>query len=312
MQEYGIWYLVYGLMSALYFLTFFLYHLPLNYFWISLLFNVTILALLSVWLFLRFQKKLRLVQDALYVQELEELHLLPSDQAYQDLLERLLAIEAEKGLANKSQMESLQTMVKMWSHQMKVPISALSLMTQTNQLEKKEIHQQVIRLENYVGNLLNYMKFSQHKDDFRFEEVSVRTLVVDLIKKYRISCLAKGLSVEVEGDWQLKSDKKWLSFSVSQVLDNAIKYSRIDGQISIQMTENQLVIQDQGMGILEEDLPRLFEEGFTGFNGHEHQKATGLGLYMTKQVLERIDLAIQVKSEIDKGTQVKIFKVEKN
>lgn len=311
LQEYGLWYLVYGIMSALYFVTFYLYHLPLAYFWTSLLFNLTILILLSIWLFLRFQKKLQMVQDALYLQELEELHL-PSDVAYQELLTRLVGAETEVGLKEKSRMESLQTMVKMWSHQMKVPISALSLMAQTNRLDKKEIQQQVIRLGNYVDNLLNYMKFSQHKDDFRFEEVSARSLVIELIKKYRVSCLAKGLSVEVEGNWTLKSDKKWLSFAVSQVLDNAIKYSQAGGQITIQMKEGQLSIQDQGMGILKEDLPRLFEEGFTGFNGHEHQKATGLGLYMTKQVLDRLDLAIRVDSEIDKGTLVTIFKTEKN
>ena len=310
-QEYGVWYVIYGTMSLLYFLTFYLYRLSLAYFGMSLLFNLTFLIVMTCFLFLRFRKKIQQLVDTLYLQELTDFHS-PTDKAYQDLLTRLMSVEKELGLAEKSRADSLQTMVKMWSHQMKVPISALSLMSQTNHLEKNEVKQQLIRLENYVDNLLNYMKFSQHKDDFRFEEVSVRPLVVDLVKKYRVPCMVKELSVTIDGDWVLKSDKKWLRFAISQVLDNAVKYSRTGGQIVVQMDAGCLIIQDQGMGILEEDLPRLFEEGFTGFNGHEHQKATGLGLYMTKQVLDRLGIAIQVDSQIDIGTRVTFLTTEKS
>ena len=302
-QEYKIWYSMYALMSALYFLSFYLYHLPLSYFWVSLLFNLTLLLILSIWLFIQFRKKLLVIQNFFFVQDLDDLSL-PSELAYQQLIEQLIAAESEKGLVEKSRMESLQTMVKMWSHQMKVPLSALSLMAQTDQLDRQEVRQQLLRLENYLDTLLTYLKFSQHKDDFRFEALSARSLVVDMVKKYRVSCLAKELSVEVSGDWQLKSDKKWLSFAISQILDNAIKYSKRGGHIQVQLDEDGIQISDTGIGILPEDLPRLFEEGFTGYNGHEHKKATGLGLYMTKQVLDKLDLAIRVHSQVEEGTQV--------
>ena len=298
---------MYALMSALYFLSFYLYHLPLSYFWVSLLFNLTLLLILSIWLFIQFRKKLLVIQNFFFVQDLDDLSL-PSELAYQQLIEQLIAAESEKGLVEKSRMESLQTMVKMWSHQMKVPLSALSLMAQTDQLDRQEVRQQLLRLENYLDTLLTYLKFSQHKDDFRFEALSARSLVVDLIKKYRVSCLAKELSVEVIGDWQLKSDKKWLSFAISQILDNAIKYSKRGGHIQVQLDEDGIQFSDTGIGILPEDLPRLFEEGFTGYNGHEHKKATGLGLYMTKQVLDKLDLAIRIHSQVEEGTQVFIYK----
>ena len=298
---------MYALTSALYFLSFYLYHLPLSYFWISLLFNLTLLLILSIWLFIQFRKKLLLIQNFFFVQDLDDLSS-PSELVYQQLIEQLIVAESEKGLEEKSRMESLQTMVKMWSHQMKVPLSALSLMAQTDQLDRQEVRQQLLRLENYLDTLLTYLKFSQHKDDFRFEALSARSLVVDLVKKYRVSCLAKELSVEVSGDWQLKSDKKWLSFAISQILDNAIKYSKRGGHIQVQLDEDGIQISDTGMGILPEDLPRLFEEGFTGYNGHEHKKATGLGLYMTKQVLDKLDLAIRVHSQVEEGTQVFIYK----
>ena len=294
---------MYALMSALYFLSFYLYHLPLSYFWVSLLFNLTLLLILSIWLFIQFRKKLLVIQNFFFVQDLDDLSL-PSELAYQQLIEQLIAAESEKGLVEKSRVESLQTIVKMWSHQMKVPLSALSLMAQTDQLDRQEVRQQLLRLENYLDTLLTYLKFSQHKDDFRFEALSARSLVVDLIKKYRVSCLAKELSVEVSGDWQFKSDKKWLSFAISQILDNAIKYSKRGGHIQVQLDEDGIQISDTGIGILPEDLPRLFEEGFTGYNGHEHKKATGLGLYMTKQVLDKLDLAIRVHSQVEEGTQV--------
>ena len=298
---------MYALMSALYFLSFYLYHLPLSYFWVSLLFNLTLLLILSIWLFIQFRKKLLVIQNFFFVQDLDDLSL-PSELAYQQLIEQLIAAESEKGLVEKSRMESLQTMVKMWSHQMKVPLSALSLMAQTDQLDRQEVRQQLLRLENYLDTLLTYLKFSQHKDDFRFEALSARSLVVDLIKKYRVSCLAKELSVEVSGDWQFKSDKKWLSFAISQILDNAIKYSKRGGHIQVQLAEDGIQFSDTGIGILPEDLPRLFEEGFTGYNGHEHKKATGLGLYMTKQVLDKLDLAIRIHSQVEEGTQVFIYK----
>ena len=306
-QEYKIWYSMYALMSALYFLSFYLYHLPLSYFWVSLLFNLTLLLILSIWLFIQFRKKLLVIQNFFFVQDLDDLSL-PSELAYQQLIEQLIAAESEKGLVEKSRVESLQTIVKMWSHQMKVPLSALSLMAQTDQLDRQEVRQQLLRLENYLDTLLTYLKFSQHKDDFRFEALSARSLVVDMVKKYRVSCLAKELSVEVSGDWQLKSDKKWLSFAISQILDNAIKYSKRGGHIQVQLDEDGIQISDTGIGILPEDLPRLFEEGFTGYNGHEHKKATGLGLYMTKQVLDKLDLAIRIHSQVEEGTQVFIYK----
>ena len=132
--------------------------------------------------------------------------------------------------------------------------------------------------------------------------------MVNLIKTYRVACLAKELSVEIEGDWQVKTDKKWLTFALSQILDNAIKYSKQSGSITVFMSETGLALSDQGLGILPEDLPRLFDEGFTGYNGHEHQKATGLGLYMTKQILDSLGLSIQVTSQAGQGTTVWVGK----
>lgn len=284
-KENAVWFWSYALLSALFLIVFALYHLPIVYFVISFLLNT--------------------LQQFIYVNELDTLQL-PSELAYKNVIIRLYEQSAQELLAEQAKTEDVQSLVKMWSHQMKVPLSALSLMAQTNQLDGKEVQQQLTRLQNYLDTLLTYLKFSQNKDDFRFERLSVRDITIENVKKYRIPCLLKQLSIEVEGDWLLASDRKWLSFAISQILDNAIKYSKEQDKIRIEITDGRISISDNGIGILEEDLPRLFEEGFTGFNGHENQKATGLGLYMTKQILDSLNLAISITSQVDKGTQVTI------
>ncbi|WP_161980125.1 sensor histidine kinase [Streptococcus sp. S784/96/1] len=306
-KQHGIWYLVISFLSVGFLVSFALYHLPMIYFGMTLLFNLIVLIPFSIWHFLSFRRQLRLLANFRDLWEIAELSS-PLDESYQKALSAHNDKAQQEVFRAQSQASRQQDLIKMWVHQMKVPLSAVSLMAQTNQLQSDDVNQQVIRLEHYLENLLTYLKFSERQDDFRFEQISVNELIREVIKKNRILFFHKQLSVEVTGDWQLKTDKKWLSFALSQILDNAIKYSTAGGKITITLTENSITIADQGIGILPEDLPRLFEEGFTGYNGHEHQKASGFGLYMTKQVLNQLDLAIEVTSQIDIGTEVVVSK----
>ncbi|WP_165209129.1 sensor histidine kinase [Streptococcus tangpeifui] len=309
-QEYGLWYLIYGLIAGLFCLTFWLYHLPLEYFINSLALNIVILLGFSLWLYAHFYSKLQQLNNTTINFEPADFKRWqsPSDRAYQAIIADLKAKEAEILLDAAQERNRLESMIKMWSHQMKVPISALSFMAQTQQLDKSEVEQQLQRLQHYLNTLLAYLKFSRHNDDFRFELISAREIAVDLVKSYRTLCLSKNLSVSIEGDWQIKTDKKWLTFALAQILDNAIKYSQDNSQIRFIMTDQGVTISDQGIGILQEDLPRLFDEGFTGYNGHEHQKATGFGLYMTKQILDSLGLSIRITSQVGQGTSVRITK----
>ncbi|EMP68340.1 sensor histidine kinase [Streptococcus mutans] len=310
LREYSIWYLNYAIVSLAFLLTFYLYHMPLVYFINSLILSLTILLITSLILYWRFHQKLKNLHHFIYVKEPRNLTMLtaPSDLVYKEILKKLLQEQSDINLQHKTQEEQLQQLIKLWSHQMKVPISALSLMAQTGHLDKEDVQRQLLRLENDLSRLLNYLKFSQNQSDFRFEKCQIRNILIDLIKKNQVFFLQKDLSLTIDGDWEIKSDKKWLSFVFSQILDNAIKYNKKGGQITIKIKENQILIKDTGIGILKEDIPRLFEEGFTGYNGHEHQKATGLGLYMTKKVLNNLELDINIESQIDQGTQVYVTK----
>lgn len=306
-KEYYSWYIQYGVVMAGYLLIFWLYRLPLGYFKVTSLTILTLLILQGFGNYIRFKKKMRILQEFIYVKELDQLHS-PSEQAYRSLIIKLKEAEAEAALHQLNNQKNTEALIKMWSHQMKLPLAAMSLMIQTNHIDIKDYQIQVLRLEHYLNNLLSYLKFNQHSDDFRFQVCSVKQLVTSVIKKSSQACIAKGISIAVDGDWQLSTDNKWLSFALTQIIDNAIKYSKPQGHIKISIKGDSISISDNGIEILEEDLPRLFEEGFTGYNGHEHQKATGLGLFMTKQILDKLNLNITISSQVDQGTLVVIQK----
>ncbi|HFI0361567.1 TPA: sensor histidine kinase [Streptococcus suis] len=307
-REYRSFYFSYIVLATSFILLFFLYQLPTEFLQNALLLSLTLLILLTVGLFWKFRNRMRALED--YVHE-EALPLLnkPVDLAYLNLIEAEKEATREQLLDYKSREEDLQAMVKMWSHQMKVPLAALSLMSQTDNLNQKDVDHQLLRLDNYMANLLNYLKLTSHSSDFRFEQVEVREVVVEVVKKYRNQFLQKEISVHIDETWSLKTDKKWLSFALTQIIDNALKYNKVGGSITICLQEG-IFVQDTGIGILAEDIPRLFDEGFTGFNGREHQKATGFGLYLTKRVLDQLELAISVESRVDVGTTVTITKVQ--
>ncbi|MEK5289054.1 sensor histidine kinase [Streptococcus sp. FSL R7-0212] len=306
-KEYKSWYILYFLLLFLNFLVFYLVHLPLDYFitagWVSLGF----LLLYTVPSYLKFKRKIEILQDFIYVNELNDLQS-PSELAYLNVIQKILSQSDFSQQELIKQKENLNQMIKMWVHQMKIPLSVLSLMEQTKAYDKVEGKIQLFKMENYLKQLLTYLKFSDYNDDYIFEQVQVADLIKQIIKSYAYVCISKDISISVSGRCKLKTDRKWLSFALEQIIDNAIKYSKHGGKIRIELKSDSIEISDLGIGILEADINRIFDDGFTGFNGHEHQKASGLGLYMTKKVLNNLELEISITSEIEKGTKVTITK----
>ncbi|AHY17636.1 histidine kinase [Streptococcus iniae] len=308
LKEYQSWYFTYISLILLYLLVFGLYHLPLLY--IASLISMTLLLLISFWKYWCFKEKIKLLQEFIYVKELGDLQS-PTELVYQAIIQKILSQHSDDLLNEKKKQQNMEAIIKLWTHQMKVPLAALSFMGQTGHIEELELQKQTYKIQNHINQLLSYMKFSQSNDDFRFEEIELNQVVKEILKDMRFLCISKNISVDLQGNWLLKSDKKWLTFALSQVIDNAIKYTRESGTIKIEIAQGSIKIQDSGIGILKEDLPRLFDEGFTGFNGHEHQKATGLGLFMTKEVLDKLNLQIAMTSQVDQGTEVLISKKER-
>ena len=198
----------------------------------------------------------------------------------------------------------------MWVHQIKTPISALSLLLQSGDIPgKEEMKLELMRIEEYVDMLLQYLRLGSDETDFLFKEQELDPIIKEVIKKYSIVFIRKKIKLNYEPvEKTVMTDEKWLSFVISQVISNSLKYTK-SGSISIYMDSERsdtLVIEDTGIGIREEDLPRVFEKGFTGYNGRNEKKATGIGLYLCRMIVEKMGHTIEVESGVGRGTRILI------
>lgn len=285
-------------------LTFYLRGMPARTFWSSLLFGTTVLIIFSIY---DYYLSLRRHKERVR-QVVPHVDLKPESAAEKDML-KLLNEQKEyyedRLLRIKQFEEDLTDVVRMWSHQMKVPLSVLDLMSQTRDFTVDELKEQTFQLENYLDMLLHYLRLNHEQTDYRFATVQMKPLIQTIVRKFAPLFIRKGLSVSIDGDAVWTTDEKWLSFALEQIISNAVKYTR-KGGVRIRISAQFIQVSDTGIGILEEDLPRLFEHGFTGYNGRRDKKATGLGFFLAKEVTDRLSLHIHVTSEIDKGTTVTI------
>ncbi|MFX3619076.1 MAG: sensor histidine kinase [Sporolactobacillus sp.] len=291
-------------------LTFYLRDLPIGTFYSSLLFGMTVLIIFGAYDYYRLQRRHKERID----QVVPNIELKPESSAEKDMLKLLDEQKEyyEKRISRIKQFdEDLTDVVRIWSHQMKVPLSVLDLMGQTSAFTVDELNEQTFQLENYLEMLLHYLRLNHEQTDYRFTKVQVKSVIQALVRKFAPLFIRKGLSVTVEGNATWTTDEKWLSFALEQIIGNAVKYTE-KGRVSIQIAPDSIQISDTGIGILKEDLPRLFEHGFTGYNGRRDKKATGLGFFLVKEVTDRLSLSIHVESEIDIGTTVTIKRPEES
>ena len=198
----------------------------------------------------------------------------------------------------------------MWTHQIKTPISALKLLLEKNPDGKDSflMREELFKIEQYVEMVLTFQRLDSMASDLVLQEYELIPMVRQAVRKYSVLFINKGLGVEVpETNVRILTDQKWFSFCLEQLLSNSIKYTEA-GEISFSAEEGdetvQLVLADTGMGIRAEDLPRIFEKGFTGYNGRLDKKSSGIGLYLCKQVFERLGIIVAVESEVGKGTRM--------
>lgn len=197
-----------------------------------------------------------------------------------------------------------------WAHQIKTPIAAMRLLLQSEQSSKNtELLEQLFKIEQYVEMVLQYLRLENMNSDLVFKRYSLDDIVKQAIRKYSKSFIRKRIKLNYEGlNCNVLTDEKWLLFVIEQILSNALKYTN-EGEISIYMDDklkDTLVIEDTGIGIEKEDLPRVFEKGFTGYNGRFDKKSTGIGLYLSKRILNKLSHTIKIESTVNKGTKVKI------
>ena len=185
---------------------------------------------------------------------------------------------------------------------------------QWEELQEKQdaavCRQELFKIESYVEMALNYLRFEEMSNDLVLERNSLEQLVRQVVKKYAAIFIYNHISIQLEHlDYTVLTDEKWFCFALEQILSNALKYTK-QGSVKISAEESanglRVLVKDTGIGIRSEDLPRIFEKGFTGYNGRMDKKASGLGLYLCKGVCEKLGHGISVASKEGDGTTVMI------
>lgn len=299
---------------ALFVTVFSLYSLSLEPIVYALFLSACAAAIFITYDFMKFYKKhneLSILEKQIST-GLEEMPLANNliEADYQNILTTLYNQKTE--LSSKIDIKHTEMIdyYTLWAHQIKTPIAAMRLLLQSDHSEQnRELLEQSFRIEQYVEMVLGYLKIDGVSTDLVLQNYSLLGIVKQAIRKYASIFIRKGIALELkEIDSIVLTDEKWLVFVIEQILSNALKYTN-SGKISIYMeagAEKVLVIEDTGIGIEEEDLPRVFEKGFTGYNGRMDKKATGIGLYLCKKILDKLSHRITITSKVNLGTRVKI------
>ena len=196
----------------------------------------------------------------------------------------------------------------LWVHQIKTPIAASKLLVsevEDRQL-KQQLEQEIFKIDSYTNLVLQYLRLESFHDDLVLKKENIEDLVKEVIRKYSLFFIQKGLSVNLHDlDRKIVTDKKWLLVVIEQILSNSLKYTN-EGGIEIFMDGQELCIKDTGIGIKNSDRLRVFERGFSGYNGRMTQQSSGLGLYLSQKIIQELGHQIRIESELGKGTTVRI------
>ena len=226
---------------------------------------------------------------------------------YHKIIEKLYRELENEIQKNKQKNTDMVDYYSMWVHQIKTPIAAMNFLLDNEEVDQKNLQQELFKIERYVEMVLTYIRLDSTSSDYVITKINLDEVVKDSVKKYATIFINKKIKLNyVSHETMVISDKKWLSFAFEQILGNSVKYSSAGGEITIETCENKLVIEDKGIGIKEEDLPRIFEKGFTGFNGRYEKKSSGLGLYLCKKTLDKLGHHIEISSKVGEGTRVEI------
>lgn len=231
------------------------------------------------------------------------------EQMYQEMISKLHRSQKELVSSMDISAKEAEEYYMLWAHQIKTPISAMNLLLQAGEADPKILSAELFKIEQYVEMVLHYLREKQMSQEMVLNRYSLSEIIKTAIKKYSRLFILQKIKLNFEPmEVTVLTDEKWLLFALEQIISNALKYTN-EGSVSIYMdkeNENLLIIEDTGIGISAEDLPRVVERGFTGYNGRSNQKSTGLGLYLTKEVLKKLGHRLQLESQVGKGTKVMI------
>ena len=304
-------YILFVVFIAIFFVMFYLYNLPLEalIYTGSFCFLAALIASISDYAnYKESYKKLNFLEQNI----LNDLEALPKSldiriDYYHKIIEKLYEELEKLTQENRQKNTDMVDYYSMWVHQIKTPIAAMNFLLDNEEVDQKILQQELFKIERYVEMVLTYIRLDSISSDYVITKINLDEVVKDTVKKYASLFINKKIKLNyVSHETMVISDKKWLSFAFEQILGNSVKYSSTGGEITIETFENKLVIEDKGIGIKEEDLPRIFEKGFTGFNGRYEKKSSGLGLYLCKKTLDKLGHHIEISSKVGEGTRIEI------
>ncbi|BDF04323.1 sensor histidine kinase [[Clostridium] hylemonae] len=238
------------------------------------------------------------------------------EQDYQSMIKELFDSKVEMESEEEIARQEMIDYYSLWAHQIKTPIAAMRVLLQSweeeqtpgDQTHLKELKLELFKIEQYVEMVLSYLRLGDMASDMVLQWYSLDDIVRQAVRKYSQMFILQKMKLDfTPSEDMVLTDEKWLVFVVEQLLSNALKYTRA-GSISVYADKSRgaevLVIEDTGIGIQEEDLPRVFEKGFTGYNGRKDKKSTGIGLYLCKTVMDRLGHGLWIESEVGAGTRV--------
>jgi len=289
-----------------------LYKLPMQ----SVGYSILILTfILTLWLLIdgfRFRSRVNSLED-IRDHLTTYHHQLPAqkdklESEYQQMIESLYdIIRSHEESIEKVHLEQVEYYT-LWVHQIKTPISAMRLALQSKEAMNQDLllDQELFKIEQYVELALHYTKMKDISTDMVIRECLLEEIVHQSVKKYASLFIYKKLTIKIqEFHCEITTDSKWLAFIMEQLLSNAIKYTH-HGGLEITYENQTLQIKDTGMGIRSEDIERIFEKGYTGYNGRIDKKASGIGLYLVKKVADSLAIKVDINSILGVGTTANI------
>lgn len=268
-----------------------------------------IFVIIDYFLFMKKHLQLQKLENSIIL-SIEELpsprNIIQKD--YTRLIEILYNDKITRSSSYDSEKRDMIDYFTLWAHQIKTPIAAMRLIMQMDSdSDNTELEAELFKIEQYVEMVLSYLRLDSDTTDFVFKTYDLEEIIRQAVRKYAKLFIRKKINLEVSNvNISVLTDEKWLLFVIEQILSNSLKYTRA-GKISIYAEQNQgLVIEDTGIGIAPEDLPRVFEKGFTGYNGRTDKKSTGIGLYLSHRILSKLGHSIEIESKVNVGTKIKI------
>ncbi len=304
--------LVFLIFAVIFSVSFALYHLPLG----AVLYPLALCLLVALIFVIRDFNNIRKThKDLEKIKKLTVygMEFLPEakneiEKDYGDVANILFEENKQIRLKMEERYNEMIDYYTMWAHQIKTPIAAMRLNLQNEDSDfSRRLTEDLQRIEQYVEMVLCYLRLDSNSSDYVIREYDIDGIVRQGIKKFASQFIRKKIKLDYRpSDLKVVTDEKWLLFVIEQVLSNSLKYTK-QGSISVFVNNNQeLCIKDTGIGIAPEDLPRIFENGYTGYNGRNDKKASGIGLYLCKRICKNLGHEITASSVLGEGTTIKI------